>query len=252
VQLDWSTIILEIINFLVLVWILKRFLYKPVLDIIAKRRAGIEATVSKAEAAKQEADALKHQYEGRVADWEQERAKAREALRGELDVERQHRLEVLQTEVASEREKARVCDERRLAEAQRRIEQLAVAQGARFAARLLEPLAGPDLDTRLVKLLLETLQKLPAEQLAAMRQQATTTTTTDADVVSARLLDDRGRDAMASALGQLFGRPVNCRYRVEPALVAGVRITIGPWVLRANLQDELQGFAELGHESTAA
>ena len=42
-ELSWSTFFLEIINFLVLVWILKRFLYKPVMDVIARRREGIEA-----------------------------------------------------------------------------------------------------------------------------------------------------------------------------------------------------------------
>ena len=47
-ELNWSTFILEIINFLVLIWILKRFLYKPVLDVIARRRAGIEKTLSDA------------------------------------------------------------------------------------------------------------------------------------------------------------------------------------------------------------
>ena len=38
-QIDWTTFALEIINFLVLVWILKRFLYRPVLDTLARRRA---------------------------------------------------------------------------------------------------------------------------------------------------------------------------------------------------------------------
>ena len=36
-QLNWSTFVLEIINFLILVWVLKRFLYKPVLAAIAQR-----------------------------------------------------------------------------------------------------------------------------------------------------------------------------------------------------------------------
>ena len=38
-ELDWTTFILEIINFLVLVWILHRFLYQPVMNVIAQRRA---------------------------------------------------------------------------------------------------------------------------------------------------------------------------------------------------------------------
>ena len=41
-EVDWTTFALEIINFLILVWILKRFFYHPVLDIIARRRICIE------------------------------------------------------------------------------------------------------------------------------------------------------------------------------------------------------------------
>jgi len=250
VQLDWSTIVLEIINFLVLVWILKRFLYKPVLDIIAKRRAGIEATVAKVETTKQEAEALKQQYEGRVSDWEQERAKSRETLQGELEKERQQRLQALEEELKNEREKAHVADERRLAEAQRRSEQQAVVQGARFSARLLERLCGPELDGRLVQILLEELHKIPAERTGALRRQVATHDAV-ADVVSARPLEDRVRQQIESALHELFDRPVTCRFHDDQALIAGVRITFGPWLLRANLQDELEGFADLSHESTA-
>ena len=49
-EMDWSTFILEIINFLILVWILKRFLYRPILEVIARRREGVEKTLSEARA----------------------------------------------------------------------------------------------------------------------------------------------------------------------------------------------------------
>jgi len=249
VQIDWSTIILEIVNFLVLVWILKRFLYQPVLDIIAKRKAGIEATVTQAEETQRTAESLKQQYEGRVADWEQERAAAREALQHEFDTERQRRLEALQAEVQSEREKARVADERRLAEAQRRSEQQALVQSARFAAKLLGRLSGPDLEARLVQWMLDEIQGLPSAQMKTLRQEAANHQN-KAEVLSARPLETGTRRQIESALAVLFDRPVTCHFHEDPALIAGLRITLGPWVLRANLQDELQGFAELSHAST--
>ena len=71
-ELNSSTFILEIINFLILVWILKRFFYKPVLDIIARRKADIEETVAKAQTLQSNAENLEHQYESRLADWEKE------------------------------------------------------------------------------------------------------------------------------------------------------------------------------------
>jgi F-type H+-transporting ATPase subunit b len=250
VQIDWSTIVLEIVNFLVLVWILKRFLYQPVLDIIERRKAGIDATAKKAEASGREADALKQLYEGRLADWERERAAARDALRQELDAERRRRVEALQADMQAEREKVRVTDERRAAETRRRSEQQAVAQSARFAAKLLGRLSGPDLDARLTALLVDELAQLPPEKISMLRRQGTPDLK-DAEVLSAQRLEPDIRLRVESTLHTLFDRPLACRFREEPALIAGVRITLGPWVLRANLQDELQGFAELSDESTA-
>ena len=72
-ELNWSTFLLEIINFLVLVWILKHFLYKPILDVIARRRAGIEDRLAKAQQLHDEANTLKTEYENRLVDWEHER-----------------------------------------------------------------------------------------------------------------------------------------------------------------------------------
>ncbi len=56
-EIDWFTVIAQVINFLILVWLLKRFLYKPVLAAIANREARIMAQIN--DAATKEAEALK-------------------------------------------------------------------------------------------------------------------------------------------------------------------------------------------------
>jgi len=68
-------------------------------------------------------------------------------------------------------------------------------------------------------------------------------------VTSARSLPDKPRQEIEDTLRTLFNRPIRCQFREDADLMAGVRITLGPWQLRANLQDELQGFAELGQEA---
>jgi len=245
VQLDWSTILLEIVNFLVLVWILKRFLYQPVLDVIARRKAAIDESIAGADAKSKEAGSLKAQYENRLADWDRERAGARETLAHELDAERQRRLAELEEDLATQREKARVADERRLGEFQRHAEERAVAQGARFAAKLLDRLNGPELDARLVALAVEGLEGLEEQRCAELRAGASDAG--EIEVQSARALDPASRQAIEAAITKLLGSSPAFRYRVDPALVAGVRVQLGPWVLRASLQDELQGLAELSH-----
>ena len=94
-ELNWSTFILEIINFLVLIWILKRFIYKPVLNVIAQRRTTIENQSAEALRLHEEATDLKNQYQNRLSDWEQEKQQARDAVNQELEIEKARQLQAL-------------------------------------------------------------------------------------------------------------------------------------------------------------
>jgi F-type H+-transporting ATPase subunit b len=246
VELSWSTFVLEIINFLVLVWILKHFLYRPVLDVIARRRAGIEQRLADARQLHDDAEALKADYENRVADSERERQQARAALARELDEERARQLQALQATLAQEREKAQVMESSRRAEAAREIEQRALQQSAQFAARLLAATAGPELEARLLDVLLEGLTSLPGERVAALRTQWGEPP--DAIVVaSAYPLADERRQQLETALTGIIGHAIPVRYERDEELVAGLQISIGAWLLHANVRDELRGFAEFAH-----
>jgi len=137
-ELSLSTFVLELINFVVLVWILKRFLYKPVLDIIARRRAQIDETLSKAKRIEEDAHELEDRYEKRLREWESERAVAREKLAHELDDERNRQLRELRSSLDAEIEKSRAAETRRLADLADDLERQGLSLGARFASRLLE------------------------------------------------------------------------------------------------------------------
>lgn len=247
-ELNWSTFVLEILNFLVLLWILQRFFYKPVLEAIARRRAGIEQSLSEAQATRSEADALKTQYESRLDEWEGEKGQARENLRLEFAAERERLLAALQLELGEEREKSRALEEKFQADCLRKFEATCLEQGARFVSRLLSAVAGPELDARLFDWALLQLETLPADRLTAIRT-ACEETPQQAEAVTAYPLDSARRQRLEETLGRLLGMPAACRFGEDAALLAGLRVTLGPWVFDANLQEELRGFAESAHES---
>jgi len=246
-ELNWTTFVLEIINFLVLVWILKRFLYKPVLDVIARRRAGIEKTLAAAEALQADAESLREQYEGRLADWGRERQQAREALGQEVETERASKMAELQTVLDQEREKAHVTEARHQVDAMRKIEETALMQGARFATRLLEQASGPDTEARLVELVITELTKLPAERIAALRNSYGKMPEAIV-VVSAFPLPDDQRQRLKQAMTPIISPNIPLQFEQERELLAGLRITLGARVLGVNLLDELKGFTELAHD----
>jgi len=248
VELNWTTLLLEIVNFLVLVWLLHRFLYRPVLQVIDRRKRAIEASLADARTAHEEASALQEQYRHRLEHWEQEKANARLRLQEELDRERERRLQQLRGELAQERERARVLEQRRLGELTRHTEERALVVANGFSARLLERLAAPGLETSLIELLLGDLEQLPQPRREAVRA-ALERTEGAVRVDTAFPLDEAQRERITNALSALAGRTVLCRFGRQPSLQAGVRLSLDHLVLGANLADELRSFFTSGNEA---
>ena len=245
-ELNWSTFILEIINFLVLIWILKRFLYKPVLDVIARRRAGIEKTLSDASDMHNEAKKLRQEYEGRLTKWDKERQQTRNTLTRELEEERSRQLQALQDDLEQARKKEEVAQLQRQADVMRRNEEKALSQGARFAAQLLELGSGPETQSRLVAMALDSLAALPDERVAKLRNNFDSAAESVL-VASAYPLPEEQRARISELIDRLLGTAIDLRFEQQSELLAGVRIRIGAWAIAANLRDELKGFAELDH-----
>lgn len=245
-ELNWSTFLLEIINFLVLVWILKRFLYQPVLNVISRRRATIENQLAEAKQLHADSDALKKQYEHRLADWEQERQKAMDKLMHELEEKRLHQMDELKAELAQEEEKNRVARSQQDKQLMREIELRALQQGAEFASRLLAEASGPELENRLFGLLLDGLSLIPADQSSNLSNKWGDSPE-HILVTSAYPLTDEKQHKLENALTEATSLSAPVHYEQDAKLLAGLNITIGAWVLQLNVRDELRGFTELVH-----
>jgi F-type H+-transporting ATPase subunit b len=243
VELDWTTFLLELINFLVLIWILNRFLYQPVMKIIAQRKTAIQKTQADAEQMRSDAETLRGQYENRLAEWEQEKDKARAKLRDEISADRNRLLDELRKELDQERKKAAAVEQRRLKDFTQQTEAAAIAQGATFASRLLSRLGGVELERRIIDLVMEDLPRLPQDKIQAI-QSVPATTGPAMRITTGYPLDTTQRKILGDACQTLMGREVPCEFLEDRNLIAGLRISFGSWVLRANVQDEMSFFAE--------
>jgi F-type H+-transporting ATPase subunit b len=249
VELNWPTFFLEIINFLVLVWILKRFLYKPVLEAISQRKAVIDKTLVDAKAKEAGAQVLVQQYQNRLAEWENEKEKLHAAVAEEISGQRMQMMAALETALKQEREKARVLQERRLSELQHKSEEAGITRGVQFTARLLARAASPEVEARLVSLALEDLATLPAEQLQGL-SSVSQNAGLQIKVISAFPLSDAQRAIVVQRLKEFTKNNITVEFSEDSRLLAGLRVSIGPWVLRANIEDELEFFSRaMLHES---
>jgi F-type H+-transporting ATPase subunit b len=240
-EFDWTTVILEMLNFLVLIWLLKRFFYRPVLAVIEKRRAAGEKFLTDADARHREADALKGDYEQRLAQFGKERELAMARLDEEIAAERERRLAAVELEATADRQRRRMLEARETGEREAAMEREAVAIAGRFASRFLDRLAGPELETKLVDLALAELQTVSPEKLAELRT-ALRDPATSIKVVTVYPLDATRRASFAAMLGSLVGRELTPQFQEDATLKSGLCLMAGAWVLMANLRDELNFF----------
>ncbi|HEY8037478.1 MAG TPA: F0F1 ATP synthase subunit delta [Methylobacter sp.] len=246
-EFNLSTFVLEIINFLILIWILQRLFYKPLLEVIAKRKQFIDQSLSHAKNLQQQAEQQCSLYENRQKLWEQEKQSAINALHRQLEAERRASLDKLNADLEQERQKAKVLLSKQQRELQQQTEKQALQNGAKFAGMLLQQSAGPDLEAHLFDILMNNLTALPE----ACKLSLTTLGTKKpvlVKITSAYPLTVEMRQQLEQKLGTLINSQINFQYRQDEALIAGLRMDIGAWVLNANLQHELTGFAEFDYE----
>ncbi len=247
-QFDWTTFLLEMVNFLVLVWLLKRFFYRPVRAAIEARQAGIRKTLADARETRTAADALKAEYEGRLEADAEERRKAMEALTAEVAAERDRRMAALEAELGQARQKAEALAARERARLAQRADAAALARAERFLEKLLGGLAGPELDRSLLELFLARLPELAQDAQETLRK-AWRDPSLRPVLSTAFAVDGATRDRVAQALERMLGRPgVPLAWREDPALLAGARLEVGGWAACADLHDELAFFQEVARE----
>ena len=240
-ELNWSTFALEIINFLILVWLLARFLYRPVLDIIDRRKQEINKQLADADTVRKVAESLKQDYQDRMQVWNREQSEARKRLHDAIAAERQQLLEDLRHDLELEREKAAILNKRRLEDEKSRIFSLTVQQGAEFCAKLLARLAGPELEASIINVAVADLEALAQDRLEALKKNHGSNNNI-ISITSAFPLTAEQKKLLEQKLRSITRADAGFNYQQDPDLLAGVRIRIGAWQLQANLQDELQYF----------
>ena len=245
-EFNLSTFILEIINFLILIWILQRLFYKPLLEAIAKRKQTIDQSLNDAKNLQQQAEQQRSLYENRQKLWEQEKQAALAALYQQIEAERKTQMDRLNADLEQEKQKAKITLSRQQQELQQLAEKQALQNGARFAGMLLQKSACPELETQLITLVIDNLTNLP-EACRLCLQMLRNKKSVPIKITSAYPLTVDIQQQLEQKLGSLINSPINFQYHQDAELIAGLRIDIGAWVLNANLQHELIGFAEIAN-----
>lgn len=217
-QIDWLTVAAQVVNFLVLVWLLQRFLYRPVTEAMSARERGIAERLAQA-AERQEAAALREaQFAERLAAIDRERERRSEQIEREAAEERVRLIEAARRDAAEAERSWRdglAREQREFAGALR--DELAAAV-AFAAGRCLADLADTKAQARATERFLERLAALDEPLRRALAGA-------DALVVATAFELDAGeRTRLEEAIRGVLEPAGSVRFEHSPHLVLGLEL----------------------------
>lgn len=237
-HLDGWTIALQTVNFAILVWLLHRFLYQPVLRVIDARKAEVQRHYDDARTAEDKAKAALAAIEAQRTGIAAEREAALKAATAEAEDAAAARRARAEREAQALLDTARksLDEERRhaLDEARR----VALDLGAAFARRLLADVPMPLRAEAWIERIEQHLQSLPRAELDALAGQLAQGRSLT--IVTAAPLPAVTSDAWRSRLCRLLGDGIAASFEVDPALVAGAELHFPTAILRFSLKSALE------------
>jgi F-type H+-transporting ATPase subunit b len=222
--IDWFTVAAQAVNFLILVWLLKHFLYQPILDAIDAREKRIAAELADADARKAEARKERDAFQHRNDEFDQQRAALMSQATAEAKAERQRLLNDARSEadaLSTKRKEALKREQQGLKdEITRRTREEVFA----IARKTLSDLAGTSLEKRMSEEFSRRLRTLNADAKEDLAE-ALSTASAPARVRSAFDLPAEQRAAIQETLNETFQDEIQVRFETAPEVISGIELT---------------------------
>ncbi|MEW5903957.1 MAG: F0F1 ATP synthase subunit delta [Pseudomonadota bacterium] len=231
--IDWFTVIAQAANFLILVWLLKRFLYQPILDAVAAREQRIADELAAAAQDKEVAAAERVDYQQKNAHFERELETRQRKLAADIASERNQLMEQARSESEAVRATRLAQLEAEFRTLQDEVARRTQAEAFAIARHTLGELAGVALEAQMVEVF---LQRLQAAQLPAQEGKV--------EVRSAFELDAAQRARIAAVLKQRYADAAQIAYVVAPELLGGIELRVGGHKLAWSIADRLDLLAQ--------
>lgn len=250
-SLDPATIIFQVINFIVLAVVLNRFLFQPVLRQAAQRAEEKERLIRELAEERHRVALLRAELEQRQAELDEEAERIIAKTRERAEAEQQELLE-----------QARAAAEQMLVEAQADIYRLKQQAIDEFHEQLVDAIlevsanicarvAPLEVQGALIRSLVERIREMgrtEMERVEAIRRSLGTREPI-AYITSAQELSIEQQGQLAQILTALADRNVSIELRIDPALVAGIRVRLGDLIMDNSLAGQLEELRE--HVSAA-
>ena len=231
--IHWFTVLAQIINFLILVYLLKRFLYGPIIRAMEEREKKMVAAQDRAKNAEKEAERMSSELERERQALISSKERLLAEAKAEVDAWRENRLEASKEEIEALRKSwmDRLNDDRQtfLNALKRRIAEQIIG----ISDKVLKDLADENLEQQIIKVFLEKVSEKKEEFIEKDLDRTVS-------IQSGLPLKEDQVQSIRERIGQLFSLTSPIQFDISPDLGMGIQIIAGDLKVAWNLVEYLE------------
>ncbi|MGA8147462.1 MAG: F0F1 ATP synthase subunit B [Gallionellaceae bacterium] len=223
--IDWFTVIAQAVNFLILVWLMKRYLYQPILNALDAREKRIAAELADAAAKEAEAIAEREEYKRKNDEFEQQRAGLLNKATDEATAEHRRLFDQARKDAANLRAKQQESLRSEYQQLNAEFARRTQSEVFSIARKMLADLAGTSLEERMVEVFVRRLRGLDNDEkkkLTALPKQPAMPVV----VRSAFDLAPALRASIEGAVKETLAVTSSVQFEVVPDLVSGIELVM--------------------------
>jgi len=233
--IDWITVSAQIVNFLVLVWLLRRFLYQPVMRAMERREQRIAVRLSDAQEREQQAEEQIKRYQDKTEEMQRKQDEIFANAKEQAEQQKHQMLREARDEVAETREHWQRQANQEKQEFLNNLRHQATDAIEAIARKALIDLADAELEQQVVESFIQRLKSLDITV-----RKAISDTIEPVRIVTTFELDSTVRSRLTRAVHEHLIEGIEVEYSRSPELLCGIELTSGGRRLSWNLADYLE------------
>jgi len=220
---DWFTVSAQVVNFLILVWLMKRFLYKPILHAIDAREQRIATELADADAKKAEAEKEREKFQKNNEEFNRQRNDLLSKAKEEAKAERERLFDEARQAADALRAKRQDALKREQQSLNDEIARRTRKEVFAIARKTLMDLAGTSLEERMSEAFTRRLRELNDEAKEGLAE-VLKTSSDPVRLRSAFELPPEQRAAIQHALNETFSAEIQVRFETAPDVISGIEL----------------------------
>lgn len=241
--IDWFTVAAQIVNFLILMVLLKIFLYDRIIRAMDEREENIRSRLQEAQEKRESAEEEARSYREQKKELEGRREKLLSEAKKEADERREELEDAARREIETLRRRWREGLDKEHAAFVRKFRQMAGRRTLTVARTILADLADAELEKRVVEVFADGIRRLDEAELEKLRRSAAG----DQDrlrVFSAFEMAADERRKVTRIVHETIGKDVEVEYDTDPDLLLGVVLKTAGEKVAWSAHDYLKALTE--------